>query len=102
MDQRNQNSPPVYAEITDANDDRTAAVLVLFGRRVRREFHGPRHLSEARAWVAGWNEHLCAEWCCVKETTATIMDAFTDGLTRRGVRQDVINATLKELAHYGE
>lgn len=101
MDQTKPSSP-IYAEIVDANDDRTAAVLVLFGRSVRREFRGQRHLSDARHWVAGWNSHLRNEWNCVRDAAAVTLDAFTTGLTRRGVHEDVIQDTLLELSHYGD
>lgn len=90
---------PIFAEIMEANDERTVAALVLFERRVKREFHGPRHLAEARAWVATWTRHLDNEWLLVKDTTAAIMFMFTAELRRRGVEENVIEAALEDLVH---
>ncbi len=94
---KKMNEQPIYAEIVEANDERTVAALVLFGKRVRREFRGPRHLTEARVWVASWADHLADEWDGVKETTAVIMGTFTAGLKRRGVGSAVIRDTIEEI-----
>lgn len=104
----NQPKPPppndraVYAEIVEANDARTVAALVLFDRRVRRAFTGPRHLADARAWVALWDTHLAEEWQAVQDTTAVIMHEFSRLLESRGVPHRVVEATLRELVNGGQ
>lgn len=97
---KKSNLPPVYAVIVEANDERTVAALVLFDRRVRREFNGPTHLADARAWVDAWCAYLAHEWTEVKETTAIMMDVFIKGLKNRGVPDEVITASIEDLINY--
>lgn len=94
-----EKTEPMYAEVVSANDAGTVAALVLFDRRVERTFTGPRHLHRAQAWVQQWEVTLAAGWDTVRNTTATIMDAFTGGLERRGVDKRVIMGALEEIGN---
>lgn len=102
MPKKAKANNPVYAEVVEANDDRTVAALVLFDRRVRREFRGPHHLADARAWAGAWDKHLGREWGVVRATAGEIMELFAAGLKRRGVGDAVIAATLEELVLHGQ
>lgn len=92
---------PMYAEIITSNCLGTLVCVNLFGKRIEKEFpHKPdtQHRRQATNWVNKWNRHLEAEWMSIRETSATIMQRYTEALMSQGVSQEIISSAMNIIA----
>jgi hypothetical protein len=102
MAEQQTQTPALYAEITGRTKRTTTARLVIFDKQIGRVFTGTGHHDKAVAWVNEWNAHLAREWMGVRETTAFIMQDFTEALRKNGVSEQAIANAMKEITPDGE
>ena len=93
------SNQPLFARILRdvGRRDNTVAELCIFGQTIQRLFVQVEHRDDAVAWVNKWNDLLDREWAAVRETSAAIMQDFTDALRRSGVDDATIDAALTEV-----
>jgi len=72
--------------------------LHIFGRIVKIQHTGPD--VEVAAVVGWWNDHFDREWMGVRETTATIMQNFTEALQYHGVDDATIRVAIDAMCSH--
>ena len=91
MDSMAVETPPL-----SARSEGVQLILAVFGKEVVIECIS---VEEASRQAAEWTNHLDIEWMKVRETTATVMQIFTERLLEEGAHKNIIAAVTKFHSH---